>query len=418
MSATNLAIDLNKFIYSVSLALDMAERSIFTDKQKRIRFNVPIHGFDATYHNYIGHSMKTALVAGYIASKLDPGTVNMQNLYIASYLHDIGAVHAFNISHYDSDFIKEHCDLGAVTIGSMHFDLELSHLVKYHHENYDGTGPYHLKGSEIPVSAGIIHLADYFDLMFKQDLPYRLQKDNILRIIRLERGGLFSPDAVDALLDAANSECFWLDIENVYSYPEIMEEIQPLRHSSYSLVNIRDIAGVFASIIDKKSKFTLEHSKGLAALAAKLSNYYGFDSEKTTMMEIAALLHDLGKLSVPNYILDKPGKLTSDEFAIIKSHTYYTRLILNKITGMKDIASWASNHHETLTGSGYPQNLDADDLCVESRIIAVCDIYQALTEDRPYRNRMSKLSAFGIMDSMVKAGEIDGQIVKALKDIV
>ncbi|HOM43859.1 MAG TPA: HD domain-containing phosphohydrolase, partial [Bacillota bacterium] len=105
-------------------------------------------------------------------------------------------------------------------------------------------------------------------------------------------------------------------------------------------------------------------------------------------------------------------------YSIFKSHTYYTKLILGNISGMEEITPWAANHHETLRGTGYPEGIGAERLCQKSRIMAVCDVYQALTEDRPYRNGMKKEKALGIIDSMVKIGNLDADIVKDLKEII
>jgi putative nucleotidyltransferase with HDIG domain len=194
--------------------------------------------------------------------------------------------------------------------------------------------------------------------------------------------------------------------------------MHPPIQTPMSLSTIKNIAKVFAAIIDKKSTYTHEHSIGLSNHVSSISKYYGFDEDTITKMKIAALLHDIGKLSIPNHILDKPGKLSVQEFNTIKSHTYYTKLILGKIQGMEDIANWASNHHETLRGTGYPEGLGAEQLCHNSRIMAVCDIYQALTEARPYRDSMTKEKAFSIIDSMAEVGNIDASVVKALKEIV
>ena len=184
-----------------------------------------------------------------------------------------------------------------------------------------------------------------------------------------------------------------------------------------NLNQLTDISSVFAAIIDKKSAFTCQHSSELALNTGKIASLYGFDAHKTERLRIAGLLHDLGKLVIPNYILDKPGKLSMEEYSIIKSHTYYTRLVLDKIDGIQDISDWASNHHETLRGTGYPDALNSSSLSLESRIIAVSDIYQALTEDRPYRSGMTIEKTFSIIDNMVAIGNIDGSVVKKFKDI-
>jgi HD-GYP domain-containing protein (c-di-GMP phosphodiesterase class II) len=229
---------------------------------------------------------------------------------------------------------------------------------------------------------------------------------------------MFDPYLVDVLLDIASAERFWLDLENIDRNAGVLERIRPKIYTPINLRQLADISSIFAAIIDKKSTFTRQHSSGLALNTGKIASIYGFDANKTERLRIAGLLHDLGKLAVPNQILDKPGRLTTEEFSIIKSHTYYTKLILDKIDGISDISEWASNHHETLNGTGYPEAIDSSSLSLESRILAVCDIYQALTEDRPYRPGMTKAKAFNIIDNMADYGNIDSAVVKKLKEIM
>jgi HD-GYP domain-containing protein (c-di-GMP phosphodiesterase class II) len=140
-----------------------------------------------------------------------------------------------------------------------------------------------------------------------------------------------------------------------------------------------------------------------------------FSEHDAKMMKIAGYLHDLGKLAVPVEILNKPSKLTKEEFQIIKSHSYYTYRILEPITGFKIINSWASFHHECLNGSGYPFHHGANDLSLGSRITAVADIFTALTEDRPYRSGMDKENVLGIIRKLVNENAIDANIVSLLE---
>lgn len=171
-------------------------------------------------------------------------------------------------------------------------------------------------------------------------------------------------------------------------------------------------------MIDKKSRFTYEHSNGIARIARNMALYFGYNDTVVDMIEIAAYLHDLGKLTVPNSILDKPGKLTSKEFQVIKSHPYYTKIILKQVKGLETIAEWAGNHHEKLDGSGYPERKSCKEITREDQIIAVSDIYQALTESRPYRNGLSRRAAMSIINSMGEKGFISKDIIKALNEVV
>jgi len=418
MKDSIIFIDFNRFLNSISLALDLAEGAAFRDKNNKLQYCLPIKDFNVYNHNFANHSKRTALASVYIAERLGYDGDKLKNLYIAACTHDIGAVEAFSESHWDSDFIYEHSEFGSNIVKKLPLDKSISRFIRFHHESWNGSGPNGLAGSDIPEEAQIMHLADMFEFIYNDNKPYRLQKSTIVDWIKSRKGVLFSPHVTDAFLEACEPEKFWLDMENIKSNPFILTRKYPSFKTPISLGIMRSISMVFAAIIDKKSAFTHEHSIGLFNHAASFSKYYGFNEEETMKLKIAALLHDIGKLSIPNRILDKPGKLTSEEFSIIKSHTYYTKLILGNIEGMEDIAEWAANHHETLRGTGYPEGLDGNQLCHKSRIMTVCDIYQALTEDRPYREGMPKEKALGIIDSMVGVGNIDSSVVKALKEII
>ncbi|HYE84423.1 MAG TPA: HD domain-containing phosphohydrolase [Clostridia bacterium] len=411
-------IDFTSFINSISLSLDLAEACALRDKIKKVDFDVSVPGFNVHKHNFTNHSKKTALVSLYIANKLNYDDIRLKNLYIAACSHDIGAVEAFTESHQDSSFIREHSEFGAQIIKKLPVDSSISEFIGFHHENWDGSGPDRLTGSNIPEESQIIHIADMFELIYDSEKPYWMQREHITAWIRSRQGRYFSPHITDAFMEACKPERFWLDMENISTNPDVLTRMHPPVQAPMSLNTIENIAVVFAAIIDKKSAFTHEHSIGLSHYAQLFSKYYGFDDDTTIKMKIAALLHDIGKLSIPNHILDKPGKLSAEEYTIIKSHTYYTKLILGNISGMQDISGWAASHHETLNGSGYPEGIGAEKLCHQSRIMAVCDIYQALTEARPYRDGMLKEKALGIMDSMVAVGNIDASVVKILKEII
>lgn len=166
----------------------------------------------------------------------------------------------------------------------------------------------------------------------------------------------------------------------------------PTEMEEYTDQEIRNIAETFAKIVDYKSSFTKNHSLGVAEIADKMADFYNFDPSHRIRFYFAAALHDVGKLIIPNDILEKPGKLTSDEFVQMKTHAYATFEVLNKIPGLEDIAILASRHHEKLDGSGYPFGLKEENLSFDEKLLACIDIYQALTESRPYKDGFSTSS--------------------------
>lgn len=213
------------------------------------------------------------------------------------------------------------------------------------------------------------------------------------------------------------TEKFWLDLkpENLR---QVLDIIEPGKNIYIGIFEIKSIAESFSMLIDSKSNYTFEHSKGVANITRKFATYLGYDQLTIDKLEIAANLHDIGKLVVPSDILEKPAQLSKAEFEIIKSHPYYTKLILNQIEGIEGIAGWAGNHHEKLNGKGYPEKLDYNSITIEDQIIALADIYQALTENRPYRSGMSPQKAIDIMRNMADGGYISSNMVSDLKQLV
>ena len=140
----------------------------------------------------------------------------------------------------------------------------------------------------------------------------------------------------------------------------------------------------------------------------------GLNADDRRKIRIAGNLHDLGKLVIPNAILDKEGSLTKEEYQIIKSHSYYSFTIMNTIANFGDIAKWGSYHHESLDGSGYPFHYSGDELSAQARIIAVSDVLTALAEDRPYRRGLPRDEVLKVMGDMADSGKLDDEIVRRL----
>lgn len=257
-----------------------------------------------------------------------------------------------------------------------------------------------------------VHLSDYVTTIFREDRPILDQVKGILAAVEALRGSEFSPEAVDALLKIGRTESLWLDVA-------LNPEVLVLYVGKLRRVRLEEVV-VFtrfmSRIIDFRSPFTAMHSAGVAATARELARLAGMTAEEVKMMEIAGNLHDIGKLRVPNAILEKPGKLDEAEFNIMREHTYYTRMILSSVDGFEKIADWAAFHHEKLNGKGYPFHLTGEQLDVGSRIMAVADIFSAITEVRPYRAGMSREKALAVLKENVDRGEICGSVVKLLEE--
>ena len=174
---------------------------------------------------------------------------------------------------------------------------------------------------------------------------------------------------------------------------------------------LRHLAMIMAYIVDQKSPFTTQHSTRVAGLARYLGQLAGLGAERCDQIEIAGLLHDIGKLHMPDRILEKPGPLTESERSLMNQHSFETYELLRRIDGMEEIASWAAYHHEGVNGVGYPFHPESAHLGIEARVIAVADVFQALVQNRPYRKGMPLRRVIGILEDSAREGRLDRELV-------
>jgi len=222
-------------------------------------------------------------------------------------------------------------------------------------------------------------------------------------------GSRFNPEFVAALAAAASRPGFWTEVaaagdDDLRNDPAFGEVV-------LSEADFRGFARVFRQLVDFRSRFTATHSSGVTAVAGFLAPLAGITGAAGRMVAISASLHDLGKLGVPSETLEKETTLTRGEVTTLRGHPLHGWRILDKIAGLEEINKWASYHHERLDGQGYPFRLSAAQLPLESRIVAVADVFTALTEERPYRRGMSGREAVGILGDMADDGALDHDIV-------
>jgi putative nucleotidyltransferase with HDIG domain len=180
---------------------------------------------------------------------------------------------------------------------------------------------------------------------------------------------------------------------------------------------IDTICEAFAEVVDAKSPFTYRHSLGVANAANAIARQMDLPEARRQMLGRASLLHDIGKLSVSNSILDKPSALTVEEWRMLNKHPGLTRQILARVSAFGELARIAGEHHEMLDGTGYPDQLLAKDLCLESRILTVADVYGALAEDRPYRVALGMEEMLSIIQGLAPH-KLDGECVAALVQVI
>jgi putative nucleotidyltransferase with HDIG domain len=364
------------------------------------------------------HHWRTALISDRIAKQINLNAMEHQRLLYAALLHDIGAASSWSerrkIMETTNQGMHRHAEDGYLLLKDSIQLGDLAEPIRYHHDRWAGGNYSGLKEEKIPLISRIIHIADRVEVLIRHDEFIFNQSKHILEVIEKSSGIEFDPTLVAAVQEIAKKESFWLDLVNPNYYEVFFRSLDVYGAICYSLDDAINIAEIFATIIDRMSSFTATHSHNVARIAAFLAKVKGFSADEVKNMKIAGLLHDLGKLAIPNNILEKPGQLNKEEVVIIRQHTYYTYRILQEIDGFDTIAKWAAYHHETLDGKGYPFRIAADSLPLGSRILAVADIFVALTENRPYRDSLPEVRVRAIMTEMVAKGKIDQLVVDNL----
>jgi HD-GYP domain-containing protein (c-di-GMP phosphodiesterase class II) len=337
----------------------------------------------------------------------------VRNIVLASILHDIGVFSSEEMQEavdamFDDSELNQHPVMGFRLLKNFKPFLNAAILIKYHHAHYD-------KASfDIPIGSYIIHLADRLSILLDPGREILEQVPEIMEHIDFNKS-IFHPDTYAALDNLAKMEYFWIES---CSYPIncALPERMRFTKNIFDLTTLRNLAKVIGQIIDFRSRFTSTHSSGVAAVAFELAEISGFSENECKLIEIAGYLHDIGKLAISNDILEKNGALNHEEYNIMRKHSYYTYIILNKIKGFEQIAVWAAYHHERLDGNGYPFHVKGENFSKLARIMAVADIMTAITEDRPYRLGMSSDKAIDILDNMVNDGGIDRWTVDIIKN--
>lgn len=155
----------------------------------------------------------------------------------------------------------------------------------------------------------------------------------------------------------------------------------------------KDLIQSLALALDAKDSYTESHSQKVSEYAYTLAKHLSLDLQEVEWIRLAAIMHDIGKVGIPEKILMKPDKLTKDEFNIMKKHPVIGARILRSIKSLEKVANLVLYHHEYWDGSGYPHGLSKTDIPIGSRIVSIVDAYQAMTSDRPYRLRLSQEEA-------------------------
>jgi putative nucleotidyltransferase with HDIG domain len=241
----------------------------------------------------------------------------------------------------------------------------------------------------------------------------RFGPSDAVQVLTDRSGKWFDPEIVRVVKSLQKNPEVWTQLGDPNVRAQVLK-MEPGRWIPATPERIDNICEAFAQVIDAKSPYTFRHSIGVAAAALDIAEGLVLAPSVSVLIRRAALLHDIGKLSVSNAILEKPGALDPEEWLAIQKHPAYSRSILSNVTGFSELAYIAGAHHERLDGTGYPDGLTAEQMTLPARVVAVADIFQALSEKRPYRDGLPPEVVFQLLDKDAPQ-RIDRECVAALK---
>lgn len=362
------------------------------------------------------HHQQVAYLAYRLAEEMGLSKVEQQTLFMAGMLHDIGSLsikERLGMLQQEQLETNSHAFRGAALLERYRPFAPLARIVRYHHIPWNHGEGEHYGGEAVPFASHVLHLADRACVLFNEKKNILLQVPSMMEQLSNGSGTAFTPASVKALAQLCQREYIWLELIDREPLHFVSKEASS-HMGELDLDQVLEVSKLFSHAIDFRSRFTATHSASVAKAAQKLGELSGFSECECKMLLVAGYLHDLGKMAIDASILEKPGQLDPREYRIIRCHTFYTHLLLSKIPGLETINEWASYHHEKLTGNGYPYHLKGEELSYGSRIMAVADIFTALTEDRPYRKGMERDQVKAVLTGMVNNGAISEILVELL----
>jgi len=318
-----------------------------------------------------------------------------------SIFHDIGAYKVAEIDklvEVDTTNPFDHAVYGALFIKYFSPLSDLYNIVLTHHFTFK-----YFKDKHINVMCKeglLLNFADYIDRVYLNKNAFTKDyiednKDNYLK------------EHIDLFVEADRKFDFLSKLLNG-SYEEELHSF--FETKILTREEVISYSKMLAYSIDFRSEATVKHTILVEAISYQIAKLCRLDEENLTRIRVASVLHDIGKMGIPKEILEKPGKLTLDEFEIIKSHAIIGYNILSDLN-IDDIRDIGTLHHEKLDGTGYPFGLKGQEITIEMRIVAIGDIVSALLGARSYKEEFNKEKIITILGTMVDSNKIDSRIV-------
>ncbi len=355
----------------------------------------------------ISHGERVAYIAAKITQELaDNTSFDQKNLFLLSIFHDIGAYKTEDINNllkFETSDADEHSVYGYLFLKYLTPITDNCESILYHHT------PINLLSDVDPsvvAYSQLINLADKIDVGYLKTNSFESICSSLSKGSHIEQKYVA---AFKKLLDEdkISEETFTLEAK---AWTDKM--VDSLELSTDDLVKYLKMI-IYS--MEFKSPVTMLHSVNTTTISVFLGEKLNLPEDTVEKLYYSALLHDVGKIAIPESILEFKGKLDADKMMIMRTHSSYTEEILDGLFD-QDIIDFAVNHHEKLDGSGYAKGLCAQDLTTEMRIIAIADITSALISKRSYKGKYDWAKAISILEDMAEKNQIDANIVKIISN--
>jgi HD-GYP domain-containing protein (c-di-GMP phosphodiesterase class II) len=352
---------------------------------------------------YVDHCVRTAYLVLRLCKKqkLDPEIT--KKLVFSAYFHDIGSIGKDDAYLMNMDYDILHSVDGYLILKYQSPLQRWARIILYHHVSYDR----HINDDPYVSLSLKIAICDRFDDWTRYDIAY----ERIVDQIRYQSGKAFDPQDVKDMLEIAADKHTQEDIANgrykdiLYGYVNSLE---------FSPKEMEGYISMLASLFELYDHTTYNHSETVALIGSMLAKYMGYDEETVFKVFLSGLIHDLGKIFMPLSLLNKPAKLTPEEYDFIKTHVIKSKELVKDIF-CKEVIDIACNHHERLDGSGYPNHLKHEEMSELEELLQVADVISALIAKRSYKQEYPYEQVIEILDGNVKGGKLNKKIIDVFR---
>jgi len=424
----------NDMLLSISKAMDLLEGkpvrsgmkvAVLAGSIARI-MNLSQRECGAIVYAALVHDIGLAYLVSDIYPHLPPGisekTIFQNHALLNARV--IGTPHDRPLSDELHRYLERHPALSAAFVSRIGLSSDVSDLVAAHQELYDGSGyPNGLSKEQIPLGARILSFADVLegviDNFTKEMSGLTSRKMAIESFLEIKAPGRFDPEVIAVFKTLLNDYDDFLKQLSSLEVELMVRQLLPQRSTPMDGRALHRIVSEMGNLSDElMPEFKRGRAPKVANMAVRLAESIGIGYEQCGELVLAALLMDIGHLATPAHILFKTHPLNSEERATMQDHPRLTHDVLKNIPGFENIGLWASEHHERINGKGYPHQRKGYEISVGGRILALADVFNALTSQRPYRTH-----AHAPMDAIPVIGQgrmtlYDNALVTQLRVVV